>query len=47
MKLKLEIEVDIDPMDHEEMEWFKENILTKDLILHSNEMGDAIGKKSI
>jgi hypothetical protein len=43
MKLKLEIEIEVEDMDRGELDWFKENVLTKDLILHSNEIGDTIG----
>ena len=52
MKLKMEIELDYDAetmhdVDKEAMEWFYNDILLGSggkLLLHSNEIGDEIGK---
>ena len=48
MKLRFEIELDYDAEvmhgdDPTEIEWFMTLLMTEELILHSNEIGDAVG----
>ena len=48
MKLYAQIVVDLgdrmfNPDDPEETEWFQEEIMAGELILHSNDLGDGLG----
>ena len=51
IKIKLEIELEYDDemmhsgeQDPVAKDWFFEDVLKNDLILHSNEIGDEVGK---
>ena len=54
-KIKLEIELEYDDEimhgdDKEAIDWFKNTILSNEtglLLLHSNEIGDTVGKVSV